>query len=211
MDKKKKALLVLSELKKVYGVQRTALQYRTVFELLVATILSAQCTDVRVNIVTKSLFKKYRSIKDFAGARQSELERDIFSTGFYRAKAKNIIATAKMVQKDFGGRVPKTMEELISLPGVARKTANIVLSSGFGVNDGIAVDTHVKRLSFRIGLTKQKRPEKIEFELLELVPKKEWSDFSLLLISHGRKVCGARKPLCEKCVLNEFCDSAFTF
>ena len=165
MEKKEKALIVLSRLKKNYFVKITALNFRNPFELLAATILSAQCTDKRVNIVTKSLFEKYRSVKDFASVKQSALEKDVFSTGFYRNKAKNIIASAKIILEKHGGKVPRTMKELVELPGVARKTANIVLSSGFGIVEGMAVDTHVKRLSFRIGLTQLKDPQKFEKDL----------------------------------------------
>lgn len=209
MEKKEKAIIVLSRLKKKYSAKNTALVFRNPFELLVATILSAQCTDKRVNIVTKSLFQKFRSAKDFASLKQNDLEKQIFSTGFYRAKAKNIIACAKIILEKHGGNVPRTMAELVELPGVARKTANIVLSSGFGIVEGMAVDTHVKRLSFRIGLTQQKDPKKIEQDLLHLIPQKEWDKFSLLLIQHGREICGARKPNCAGCFLNDVCGSAF--
>ena len=209
MEKKEKALIVLSRLKKNYFVKITALNFRNPFELLAATILSAQCTDKRVNIVTKSLFEKYRSVKDFASVKQSALEKDVFSTGFYRNKAKNIIASAKIILEKHGGKVPRTMKELVELPGVARKTANIVLSSGFGIVEGMAVDTHVKRLSFRIGLTQHKDPQKIEKDLMEIVPRKDWNKFSLLLIQHGREICSARKPNCAGCFLNDLCGSAF--
>jgi len=211
MKKEEKANLILSKLEKKYLVKKTALKYKNTFELLVATILSAQCTDKRVNIVTKNLFKKYKSIQDYAKANQKEFERDIFSTGFYKNKAKNIIATANVVLEKHNGRVPKTMEELILLHGVARKTANIILSGAFGKNEGIAVDTHVKRLSQRIGLTKHKDPNKIEQDLMQLVPQKKWDKFSLALIEHGRQVCIARKPKCSECFLNKICDSAFKF
>ena len=211
MEKKKKAKIVLLKLEKKYSVKKTALKYKNPFELLVATILSAQCTDVRVNIVTKKLFKKYKTVKDYASAKQTEFEKDIYSTGFYKNKAKNIIATANLILEKHNGRVPQTMEELILLHGVARKTANIVLSGAFGKNEGMAIDTHVKRLTFRIGLTKQKDPVKIEQEMLLLVPQKKWDIFSLALIEHGRQVCNARKPKCSQCILNKICDSAFKF
>ncbi|MEK6941933.1 MAG: endonuclease III [archaeon] len=211
MEKKEKAGIVLSLLEKTCPAGKTFLEHNGPFELLAATILSAQCTDVRVNIATKPLFKKYRSVNDFANASQSGLEMDIFSTGFYRSKAKNIIACAKMVLEKHGGKVPKTMAKLVELPGVGRKTANIVLSSGFGIIGGMAVDTHVKRLSFRIGLSSQKYPQKVEKDLLLLVPKKKWGKFPLLLIQHGRAVCTARKPNCTACVLSNVCDSAFKF
>lgn len=209
MEKKEKADIVWSRLEKTYPASKTFLEYNNPFELLVATILSAQCTDRRVNLVTKPLFSKYLSVKDFATASQKELEMDIFSTGFYRSKSKNIISCAKTVLEKHGGKVPSTMGELVLLPGVGRKTANIVLSSGFGIIDGMAVDTHVKRLSYRIGLSKEKNPQKVEKDLLSLVPKKKWDKFSLLLIAHGRAVCTARKPNCAACVLNDACDSAF--
>lgn len=211
MEKKQKALVVLKRLKKIYGPVRTFLEYKKPWQLLVATILSAQCTDKRVNIVTKKLFKKYRSLGELAKTSRPELEQDVRSTGFYRNKAKNILASAKIISEKFEGKVPRTMPELVLLPGVARKTANIVLSEGFGVIDGLAVDTHVKRLSCRIGLSEQKDPQKIEKDLLEIVPKKDWANFSLLLISHGRKTCTARKPKCSECALSGVCDSAFSF
>lgn len=209
MELKEKADLVLQELKKLYPRVKTELNYSSPWQLLVATILSAQCTDKRVNIVTKTLFAKYPCIDDFASLPQMELEKEIRSTGFYRAKAKNILATAKKIKQEFGGEVPQTMEELVTLHGVARKTANIVLSVAFGKNEGMAVDTHVKRLSYRIGLTRHTDPVKIEKDLVELIPRRDWDRFSLLLIQHGREVCTARKPNCAGCVLNKVCDSAF--
>lgn len=204
-----KALKILNLLKKEYPSVRTALSFKNPLELLVATILSAQCTDMRVNIVTKDLFKKYTCVDDFAAASQEKFEKDIKSTGFYRNKAKNIIAAAKMIKKDFKGKVPDTMEDLIKLTGVARKTANVILHSAFSKEEGIAVDTHVIRLSGLLGLTKSKDPVKIEQDLIPLIPKKDWGRFALLLTQHGRMICVARKPMCGKCVLRKICPSAF--
>lgn len=201
---------MLKILKKEHAKERSCgLRYRSPLQLMVATILSAQCTDERVNKVTPGLFKKYKTLKDFANAKQASFEKDIRSTGFYKNKAKNIIAAAKMIQNDFKGRIPKTMEELIKLPGVARKTANIILSEGFGKIEGIAVDTHVKRLSNRLRLTKNSDPKKIEQDLMKKIPKRDWWNISSLLIWHGRKVCNARKPNCKQCKLNKMCPSAF--
>jgi len=194
-------------LKKRYPSPKTALIFSTPFELLVATILSAQCTDVRVNIVARQLFDKYQSIEDYARLRVEFLEQAIRPTGFYRNKAKNIIGSAKKIISDFGGRVPVTLQELVQLPGVARKTANVVLFGAFGKNEGIAVDTHVARVSFRLGLTKSHDPVKIEADLMRLVDKKQWGKFSLRLIWHGRQVCKARKPVCAQCLLKECCPS----
>ncbi len=172
-----------------------------------STILSAQCTDKMVNKVTKDLFKKYKSVEDYADAELSELEKDIRQTGFFRNKAKNIKNSCKMLIEKFDGQVPNTMNEILLLPGVARKTANVVLTSAYGVIEGIVVDTHVKRLSQRLGLTKNDKPEKIEKDLMNIVPKDKWAQFAFLLISHGRKTCQARKPICSKCVLNDLCPS----
>ncbi len=208
---KEKILEIIDLLEKEYPGVRISLEHSNPFELLIATILSAQCTDKRVNEVTKTLFKKYRSPHDYIRTSQEELEKDIYSTGFYRNKAKNIRKLCEMLVNDFGGKVPDTMEELLILPGVARKTANIVLSGAFGKVEGIAVDTHVKRLSSRLGLTGNTDPDKIEKDLMEIVPKKDWAGFSLLLIQHGRNLCFAKKPLCGKCVLNRLCPAAFSF
>jgi len=208
MDKKKHVMEILKKLKKVYaGTPQTALRFSTPFELLVATMLSAQTTDVLVNRVTEGLFKKYRSVKDFADTTPEKLSQDIRSVNFFNTKAKSINKTAKMILEQFSGNVPQTMEELITLPGVARKTANIVLSSAFGINEGIAVDTHVKRLAFRLGLTKYDDPVKIEQDLIALTPRKDWGNLSHLLIFHGRAVCQARKPKHDECVLFESCPS----
>ncbi len=208
---KEKILEIIDLLEKEYPGVRISLEHSNPFELLIATILSAQCTDKRVNEVTKTLFKKYRSPHDYIRTSQEELEKDIYSTGFYRNKAKNIRKLCEMLVNDFGGKVPDMMEELLILPGVARKTANIVLSGAFGKVEGIAVDTHVKRLSSRLGLTGNTDPDKIEKDLMEIVPKKDWAGFSLLLIHHGRNLCFAKKPLCGKCVLNRLCPAAFSF
>jgi len=208
MDNKKRVAEIMKRLKKEYaGTPQTALVFKTPFELLVATIMSAQTTDVLVNKVTGELFKKYRSVDDFAGMTPERLAQDIRSVNFFNNKARNICRTAVMIKERFNGFVPRTMEELVTLPGVARKTANIVLSCAFGINEGIAVDTHVKRLAFRLGLTKFEEPVKIENDLLAITPKKEWSDLSHLLIFHGRAVCQARKMMHEKCVLNDICPS----
>ncbi len=208
MDKKKQVEEILKRLKKVYAdTPKTALHFATPFELLVATILSAQTTDVLVNRVTEKLFKKYRSVQDFAATTPEKLAQDIRSVNFFNNKAKSINKAAVMIAEKFGGKVPRTMEELVSLPGVARKTANIVLSSAFGINEGIAVDTHVKRLAFRLGLTKHDDPVKIEQDLIALAPRKEWGDLSHLLIFHGRAICQAKKPKHAECVLFDICPS----
>lgn len=206
-----KANKIIALLKNEYPEIKIALHYSNPLELLIATILSAQCTDKQVNGVTKKLFVKYRTPQDFIGISQEELEKEIYSTGFYRSKAKNIIGACKIIASEYNSNVPDTMEELIKLPGVGRKTANIVLSGAFGKIEGMAVDTHVKRLSGRLGLTAHTDPEKIEKDLLKIIPKYDWDLFSLLLINHGRKVCAARKPLCIECILDKLCTSAFTF
>jgi len=198
-------LEIIRLLKDEYPISRTALRYETPHQMLVATILSAQCTDVRVNMVTEELFRKYKGINEFAEADLQELEQDIRSTGFYRQKAKNIKNSSIAILENFSGNVPDTMEELITLPGVARKTANVVLSSAYDITEGIAVDTHVKRLSFRLGLTRHTNPDKIEQDLMKLAPKGEWSDLSYRLILHGRAVCGARKPEHGICMLQHLC------
>ncbi|MBN3037872.1 MAG: endonuclease III [Candidatus Omnitrophica bacterium] len=209
MNKKANKILVL--LKKEYPHVKIALDFGKPLEILVATILSAQCTDARVNIVTKTIFKKYRKLEDYANAKQSIFEQEIRSTGFYRNKAKNIIAAAKMIISDFKGKVPDKMEELLKLPGVARKTANVVLYGGYAKIAGIAVDTHVNRLSQRLGLSKNSDPNKIELDLMRIVPKKEWGRVSLLFIQHGRKICDARKPKCAECALLKLCPSKNVF
>ena len=196
---------ILTILEKTYPKSRTALYYRNPLQILVATILSAQCTDERVNQITPMLFEKYRSAEDFAKAKQPELEDEIRPTGFFRNKSKSIIGAAQKIVEEFDGKVPDNMADLITLPGVARKTANIVLSSGYNIAEGIAVDTHVKRLSGRLGLSVEKDPDKIEQDLLALVPRKHWLNFNYMLVNHGRQVCQARKPQCSQCPLVHLC------
>jgi len=196
---------IIRLLKDEYPASRTALTFETPFQLLIATILSAQCTDKRVNIVTKELFGKYPTPDDLAIADLHELEQCIRSTGFYRQKAKNIKNSSIAIIEKFNSQVPHTMEELITLPGVGRKTANVVLSSAYGISKGIAVDTHVKRLSYRLGLSDHTDPVKIEMDLMELTPKAEWNDLSLRLILHGRSICRARSPKHDMCVLKHLC------
>ncbi len=202
---------IIKILRKTYPKSRTALYHETPLQILIATVLSAQCTDERVNKITPHLFKKYKTVLDFAKAKQPILEQEIRSTGFYRNKAKNIIAASKKMVENFEGKVPDNMAKLITLPGIARKTANIVLSSGFKKAAGIAVDTHVKRLSERMGLSKEKDPNKIEQDLMEIVPRKDWLDFNYMLVDHGRKICQARKPLCPECAIKHLCPSAKKF
>jgi endonuclease-3 len=211
LNNKTRLLKIIELLEKEHSDAKIALNYTSPLELLVATILSAQCTDKRVNIVTKTLFKKYRKAEDYANADLEELEEDMRSTGFYRNKARNIKKCCQILVEKFNSKVPKTMEDMLGLPGVARKTANIVLSNVYGVIEGIAVDTHVRRLSQRLGLSEQKDPNKIERDLMEIVPKTEWMRITDLLIFHGRRICVARKPKCGICVLNKLCPSAFTF
>lgn len=210
MSKKQKIMFDINELlkrlKKSYPAAKIALDFSNLPEILVATILSAQCTDKRVNQVTPVLFKKYRTLKDYANADIKEFEQEIRSTGFYHNKAKNIVQSAKVILKKYNGKVPDTMEGLLTLPGVARKTANIVLSNGYGIVEGIAVDTHVRRLSQRIGLSKNDDPVKIEQDLMKITPKKDWFGISNLLIEHGRKICDAKKPDCPRCMLTDMCE-----
>jgi endonuclease-3 len=212
MEKAKDRIVkIIKILEKKYPTSRTALAFESPLQILIATILAAQCTDVRVNQITPGLFKKYPTAEAFAGADRAELEMEIRPAGFFRNKAKSIIGAAQKIVTDFGGRVPDTMAELITLPGVARKTANIVLSSGYGKAEGIAVDTHVRRLSGRLGLSKQRDPEKIELDLLAIVPKKHWLDFNYMLVNYGRDVCQARKPKCPECVIKHLCPSVKQF
>ncbi|MCI0415171.1 endonuclease III [bacterium] len=199
---------ILKLLKKAYPDARCSLNYTTPFELLIATILSAQCTDARVNQVTKDLFRKYPGPQDYLNVPEEELQNDIRTTGFFRNKTKSIRGASKKLLEDFGGEVPSTMDQLLTLPGVARKTANVVLGNAFNITSGIVVDTHVSRVSQRLGLTKQTQPEKIEQSLMKLVPKKEWVAFSHRLIMHGRYVCKAPKPDCPNCILNDLCPSS---
>jgi len=208
---KKRVLKILDLLEKEHPDARIALKFSNPLELLVATILAAQCTDERVNQVTRSLFKKYRSAEDYARADLATLEHDIKPTGFYRKKAQRLKEVCQILVEKFNSEVPRTMEDLLSLPGVARKTANIVLSNAYGVNEGIIVDTHVLRLAKRLGLTQSKTREKIERDLMEIVPREKWGRFADLLIFHGRRVCNARKPKCEICVLKDLCPSRATF
>ncbi|MDE3057125.1 MAG: endonuclease III [Bacteroidota bacterium] len=209
-DKSRRASVIEQCLRRAYPKPAIALHFSTPLQLLVAVILSAQCTDARVNIVTKELFKKYRTANDFANAKLKELEKEIHSTGFYKSKAKNIVACCQVLVEKYGGQVPQTMEELTALAGVGRKTANCLLGGCFNIPSGIVVDTHVKRLANRLGLSKQDDPEKIESDLMELLPQKDWIHFGNALIHHGRKICNARKPLCAECVLNDLCPLAFT-
>jgi len=209
-DLKGRVLEIIDRLEKEHPDAKIALNFSNPLELLVATILAAQCTDERVNQVTRNLFKKYRSAEDYANADINVLEQDIKPTGYYRVKARRIKEVCKVLVEKFNSEVPKTMEGLLSLPGVARKTANIVLTNAYGINEGIIVDTHVLRLAKRLGLTKSKTRERIEKDLMEIVPKNKWGRFADLLIFHGRRVCKARKPNCEICVLKDLCPSRET-
>jgi len=200
---------ILSRLKREYPDAHCELDYRTPFELLVATILSAQCTDARVNLVTPALFARYPTPAALAAARQEDVEALIRSTGFFRNKARSLIGMAQAIGAGHAGLVPSTMTELQVLPGVGRKTANVILGNAYGKNEGITVDTHVARLATLLGLTRETTPEKIEQDLMALVPRKDWTLISHLLIWHGRRVCIARRPRCEACVLNRICPSAF--
>jgi endonuclease III len=206
---KKRVREVIRRLKRAYPDAKTSLNHTNPFELLIATILSAQCTDERVNIVTADLFRKYHKPEDYLKVPARELEKDIQSTGFFRNKTKSIQGTAKMLTEEFGGEVPHTMDELLELPGVARKTANVVLGNAFGIKAGVVVDTHVTRLSHRLGFTQEKTAEKIERELIPIVPKKDWVIFPHLMIFHGRKICKARNPLCVECVVEKQCPSSY--
>lgn len=199
---------IIAELRLLYPNAACTLNFSNCLELLIATQLSAQCTDERVNMVTSQLFQKYRCVEDFATASQEELEQDIRSTGFYRNKAKNIRATCQRLITVYGGAVPRTMEDLLTLPGVARKTANVVLGNGFGIVVGFVVDTHVGRLARRFGWTKHTDAVKIEQDLMRIIPQPDWLDLSHLLIFHGRAICDARKPRCEQCTLAPLCPSA---
>jgi endonuclease-3 len=199
---------ILARLAREYRGTRTALDHRNPYELLVATILSAQCTDKRVNEVTPALFRRFPAPADLAGASLAEIEELVRTTGFFRNKARALLGLGLALMAEHGGEVPSTMEELRRLPGVGRKTANVVLGNGFGINAGVVVDTHVQRLARRLGLTAESDPEKIERDLMELVPRREWTLWSNLLIAHGRKVCQARRPRCAVCVVAELCPSA---
>jgi endonuclease III len=207
-SEKQRAKRIIAQLRKAYPDAKCSLNHSNPLELLIATILSAQCTDERVNIVTADLFRKYRSCADYMKAPTSELQNDIRTTGFFRNKTKSIQGACKMLNEEFNDQVPQSIDELLKLPGVARKTANVVLGNAFGIASGIVVDTHVSRLSRRLGLTNNRQPEKIERDLVAIVPKSDWIDFSHLLIYHGRKICRARKPLCESCVVEKYCPSS---
>jgi endonuclease III len=207
MDLEKKTEKIIKILQKEYPRAKIALNFSDNMQLLVAVILSAQSTDVTVNKITPAIFKRYKTAGDYARADIKTFEKEIYSAGFYHNKAKNITAAAKMIRDKYNGKIPRTMEQLLELPGVARKTANIVLYNAYGITAGIAVDTHVRRLVQRLGLTKNDDPVKIEQELLKLVPQKLWGKFSYLLIDHGRQICMARKPKCPQCAVNHICPS----
>ena len=208
-DTRARTKAIIRALKRRYPDAKCSLEYANPLQLLVATILSAQCTDARVNMVTKDLFKKYRSAKAFANANLSEFEQDIKSTGFFRNKTKSILGMAHAVVNEHGGRVPDTMEELTKLPGVGRKTANVVLGNAFGIDEGVVVDTHVTRIANRLNLTTHtKDAKKIERDLMEVVPKKDWTLFPHLMIWHGREICQARTPKCEICTIRKYCPSS---
>ena len=204
-ETRKRAATIVRRLKKHYPDAECALEHQTPFELLVSTILSAQCTDERVNKVTAELFRKYRTPEDYLAVEPEVLERDIYQTGFYRNKAKNIRGACRMIIDEYGGKLPRTMDELLRLPGVARKTANVVLGVAYGIADGVVVDTHVGRLARRLGLTEYDDAQKVERDLTEIIPRKDWIAFSHLLITHGRQVCAARKPNCAECFLLDLC------
>ena len=205
---RQRALEILLRLKRHYPNSKCTLHYQTPLQLLVATILSAQCTDERVNQVTPELFRRFPDAQALATAPREEIEALIRPTGFYRNKAKHIQEACRKILTDFGGQVPRTMPELLTLPGVARKTANVVLAHAFGINAGVTVDTHVKRLSRRLGLTEHEDPVRIERDLMQLLPQVDWENWSLRLIEHGRAVCTARQPLCQQCFLADLCPSA---
>lgn len=206
--KKRRTEELIARLKEEYPDAHCALDHRSAFELLVATILSAQCTDKRVNMVTPALFEKYPEPSDYARAPRTEIEEMIRSTGFYRNKAKSLKGLGQALDEEHDGRVPKTLDELVRLPGVGRKTANVVLGNAFGIDEGIVVDTHVGRLSRRLALTQEKDAVKVERDLMRLVPKEHWTLWAHLLIYHGRQICASRKPDCEHCVLADLCPSA---
>ncbi|MFN2577721.1 MAG: endonuclease III [Pyrinomonadaceae bacterium] len=207
-QKKERTERIIKLLKRAHPDAHCALNHSNAFELLVATILSAQCTDERVNIVTANLFRKYRKPEDYLKVRDTELQQDIRTTGFFRNKTRSIQGACKMLIDEFNGQIPRTMEELLQLPGVARKTANVVLGVAYGIAAGIVVDTHVTRVSRRLKLTRQSDAVKIERDLMQLVPRKDWIIFSHLLIFHGRRICKARRPLCEECSIEKLCPSS---
>ena len=207
-EEKRRAIKIIKLLKREYPHAACSLDYSNPLELLVATILSAQCTDERVNGLTPVLFRKYRNCDDYLSVPQSELEEDIRPAGFYRNKARAIQGACRILKEQHGGRVPDSMEALVELPGVARKTANVVMGNAYGIASGVVVDTHVARLSRRLGLSAETQPEKIELDLMSLVPRADWIIFPHLLIAHGRKVCKARTPLCAECVIEKLCPSS---
>jgi endonuclease-3 len=207
-DRKTRATEINQRLKNAYPDARVELDFTNAFELLIATILAAQSTDARVNIVTKSLFRKYPNAQAFANASQVEMETDVKQTGFFRNKARTVIACSKALVEKHGGEVPRTIEELVELPGVGRKTANVILGNAYGINAGFIVDTHVTRLSGRLGFSKHADPVDIEQDMMKLAPREEWTKFANRLILHGRSICVARKPLCDQCVVNDLCPSA---
>lgn len=206
---KERTKKIIRTLKRAYPDARCSLNHSNAFELLIATILSAQCTDARVNMVTEELFRKYQKPEDYLKVSEKELQEDIRTTGFFRNKTKSIQGTARALTEQYRGKVPQTMDELLELPGVARKTANVVLGNAFGIHAGVVVDTHVTRLSRRLALTSEKTAEKIEQDLIAIVPKKDWVIFPHLLIAHGRAICKARSPLCAECVVENFCPSSY--
>lgn len=206
-SKKQRAIEILTRLKALYPDAKCSLDFETPVQLLVATILSAQCTDERVNKVTPELFRRFPDAAALAGADLVDIETLVKSTNFYRNKAKNIQAACRMIMEQYGGEVPQTMEELLTLPGVARKTSNVVLANAFGINMGVTVDTHVKRLSYLLGLTKHTDPVKVEQDLMKLLPRPDWENWSIRLIYHGRAVCNARKPMCDRCEFADLCPS----
>ena len=201
----KRVAAILAKLDEAYPNATCELNHKSAFELLIATILSAQCTDVRVNQVTETLFKKYPDAKAFAYATPSELEQEIRPTGFFRNKTKSVMGAGKGILEDFGGEVPRTMEEILTLPGVARKTANVVLGTAYGIPSGIVVDTHVQRIANRLDLTRNEDPKKIEQDLMQVIPKDKWIQFSHQIIWHGRRICQARKPKCAECNMESLC------
>ncbi|HEV2885243.1 MAG TPA: endonuclease III [Pyrinomonadaceae bacterium] len=209
LELKQRVRKIIAALKRAYPDAKCSLNHSNAFELLIATILSAQCTDARVNIVTQDLFRKYRKPEDYLKVAPKELQRDIRTTGFFRNKTTSIQGASKVLTEQYGGKVPSTMDELLELPGVARKTANVVLGNAFGISAGVVVDTHVTRLSHRLGLSEQKTAEKIEKDLVQIVPKKDWIIFPHLLIAHGRAICRARNPLCAECVIEKHCPSSY--
>lgn len=208
LSPKQRALEILARVKTLYPDAKCSLDFETPVQLLVATILSAQCTDERVNKVTPELFRRFPDAAAIAAADPTELENLVKSTNFFRNKAKNIQAACRLIMERYGGEVPQTMEELLTLPGVARKTSNVVLANAFGINMGVTVDTHVKRLCYRLGLTKHTDPVKVEQDLIKLLPRPDWENWSIRLIYHGRAVCNARKPACDRCALADLCPSA---